>query len=171
MSAALPDLGAALAGAGQRASRWLQEPRAERCKTRLLAALAAGDSRAAADAAARLAGVGEGLTPAADDFLVGALYALRVLRPETAAAALAAAVADAAVPRTTTPSAQWLRRAAGGDVAPVWDRLLRDLFGGRDAEAAVGAVIATGHTSGRAALEGFVAAARALAGGAPGEAG
>jgi hypothetical protein len=162
MSAALPALGAALAAAEPRASRWLREPRAERGKAELSAALAAGDRCGAAGAAARLAGLGEGLTPAADDYLVGALYALHALRPGPQAAALAVAVAAEAAPRTTTLSAAWLRRAAAGEVAPAWERLLEALLRRGDRETAIHGLMATGHTSGRAALDGFVATASAL---------
>jgi len=170
LSEALPALRAALADAETRVSRGLREPRAERGRAELRAALAAGDGCAAASAAARLAGLGEGLTPAADDYLVGALYALHALRPGPEAAALAVAVAAEAAPRTTTLSAAWLRRAAAGEVAPAWERLLEALLRRGDQEAAIHGLIATGHTSGRAALEGFIAAASALladAGGQP----
>jgi hypothetical protein len=127
-------------------------------------ALAGADTKQVGWTARALAGLGPGLTPAGDDLLLGALYALWATRPPRYAAVVGTAVADAAAPRTTSLSAAWLRAAARGESEWVWVRLVRALA--RDERAAVmaaaRAVPALGHSSGRCALHGFVAGARAL---------
>jgi hypothetical protein len=119
-----------------------------------------------ARAAGDLAGLGEGSTPAGDDFLVGALYALRWLLPDARADQLCESIAAAAAPRTTRLSGQFLQRAAGGEAIPTWSFFLSALAAGEPARIRAGSrgVLALGHTSGRAALEGFLATAEALIG-------
>ncbi|MFN2135813.1 MAG: DUF2877 domain-containing protein, partial [Candidatus Promineifilaceae bacterium] len=63
-------------------------------------------------AAAQLAGLGNGLTPAGDDILLGVIYALWVWKPE---ARLIRSIAMTAAQRTTTLSASFLRAAAEGE--------------------------------------------------------
>lgn len=90
---------------------------------RLIAALATGDPEAIGEAVAGLVGLGPGLTPAGDDFLVGALLAGRVLAAsgESSAAArfwppLAEAVARQA-DRTTDVGRSYLLYATEGAFA------------------------------------------------------
>lgn len=136
----------------------------------LAAGLADGDHDLVAGAVRRLAGLGEGRTPAGDDFLVGVLHALWLCRPGTSAVALASTVAETAAPLTTTHSAGWLRAAARGETIPAWgDLLIAVAAGNRDQLAApLARVAATGHSSGLASLAGFVAAWRALSARSPG---
>lgn len=136
---------------------------------RLCRGLAAGDVREACAGAEALAGRGPGLTPAGDDFLVGALHAVWALGSSGGVRPLAAAIAAAAAPRTTSLSAAWLRGAARGEAAAPWMRLLRALAED-DCDAVVRAlrgVLALGHTSGRDGLRGFIAGVRAIARPAP----
>ena len=147
----------------ERASRLLASPRAATAATALVRGLAAEDDRAVARATELLAGLGEGLTPAGDDFLVGALHALWALRGE-GAQPLARLVATVAAPRTTDLSAAWLESAANGRAAPPWRALIAALApeGEEGLEGALAEVLATGHTSGAASLAGFLTTLAAL---------
>lgn len=119
------------------------------------AACRRGDAAAAGAAAARLAGLGPGLTPAGDDMLTGVLFALWVWYPSRP---IMTAVIAHAVPRTTTLSAAFLHAAADGEAAEPW----HDLVAGHPD--AVRRLLAVGHTSGRDAWAGFVTARAALTG-------
>jgi hypothetical protein len=125
----------------------------------LVGGLAAGDGEQAMTGARALAGLGGGLTPAGDDFIVGALLAAWAGLYGPGTAALGPGVAGAAVPRTTTLSAAYLKAAAQGECIAQWHALFRaqqreDLGATR---AAVGALVSIGHTSGADALAGFLA--------------
>lgn len=120
----------------------------------------AEDLEACRAGAGMLAGLGGGLTPAGDDFLLGVLYALWATRPPQQAAALADAIAARAVPRTSRLSAAWLKAAARGEAARPWHTLVEALVCA-DQTAVVAAargILRVGHTSGSDALAGFVCA-------------
>ena len=132
------------------------------CAVELQRALRGDDVHAVDAAVARLAGLGEGSTPAGDDYIVGVLHALRV-RPR--ADALAAhgprdcvRLAEIAAARTTSLSAEWLREAGRGEASPRWRSLLDALERGdeRRVRAAARSVRASGHTSGAFSLRGFL---------------
>lgn len=112
-----------------------------------------------------LAGLGTGLTPAGDDFIVGALLAAWAGAFGADVAALGAPLAEAAAVRTTTLSAAYLRAAALGECAAPWHRLLTALVAASEPEinAALRALLAVGHTSGADGLAGFLAAWRLAA--------
>jgi hypothetical protein len=104
-----------------------------------------------ADAVPLLVGRGSGLTPAGDDVLCGWFaihHAAGVGVPE-----VERAVADL-LWRTTTLSATLLDCAMHGEVIPEFARLVRALDEPADLPAAVDALVAVGHTSGRALLAG-----------------
>ncbi|MCA9923413.1 MAG: DUF2877 domain-containing protein [Anaerolineales bacterium] len=106
----------------------------------------------------RLAGLGPGLTPAGDDFLMGMMYGLWATRPEEVARFWADVVVKTAVPRTTTLSAAWLKAAARGEAVAAWHELGRWLVRNESEwETAVNAILQTGHSSGADALAGFTA--------------
>jgi len=134
-------------------------PRAEvetaRAAAADLAAGRAGDPARLEAAAWRLAGLGGGLTPAGDDFLVGAM--LRAWLEGPAPGAFCQAIAGVAAPRTTLLSAALLRAAARGECSAPWHRLLAALESGAPPAPAVDAILAHGHTSGADALAGFLA--------------
>ncbi|PKW27328.1 DUF2877 domain-containing protein [Phycicoccus duodecadis] len=117
-------------------------------------------------AVAGLVGRGEGLTPAGDDALAGALLLRRALDlapPARADDALVAAV-RARLHATTAVSASLLDAAAGGwaarEVVALLDAVVH---GGASAvRAALPAVLAIGHTSGRDLVTGLLAALDAL---------
>lgn len=109
-------------------------------------------------AVAQLAGLGPGLTPAGDDFLMGLLYGLWASEPREKAFATGQAVLSVAKPRTTTWSAAWLMAAARGEAVLGWHTLAAALaLNDADWETAVTAVLETGHSSGLFALAGFTA--------------
>lgn len=132
----------------------------------LLQALVAQDLGACRVNVRRLAGLGGGLTPAGDDFIMGALYGLWGTQPPARARRWAQTMVDTAVPRTTTLSAAWLRAAAGGEAGAAWHALVDGMIDG-DAprvDAALDRILATGHTSGADALAGFTAVWRTVPG-------
>jgi hypothetical protein len=120
---------------------------------------ALGDLRRAAG---DLAGLGGGFTPAGDDFLVGAIYALFSWMPSPIAQLVSAEIAAAAAPRTTSVSAAYLRAAAGGAAGPRWHRLVDSVIRCNNPERrlAVRLLAQVGHTSGADALAGFLLALR-----------
>jgi uncharacterized protein DUF2877 len=105
-----------------------------------------------------LVGLGPGLTPAGDDFLIGALAVLGALRQTNMHAALAQAIVVAAN-RTSPLSASLLRAAAAGHVGENLHTMVAALVTG-DADAALNAAAGIGHTSGFDALAGAVMTAR-----------
>ncbi len=129
----------------------------------LLQGLRAGDEARVARGAEALAGLGPGLTPAGDDFLVGLMAALHAWpkllptgwMPERAAAI----IAHAAAGRTTRLSAAWLRHAAVGEFGEAWHTLIHALAEGETAaiRSAAERILHTGATSGADALAGFLA--------------
>ena len=121
-------------------------------------ALRLGSDGAVLAASAKLVGLGEGSTPAGDDYLVGVLHALAPSDGEGAGQSLLAALAVIGDGRTTAASAAWLAAAARGEASPVWRALLDALASGDEPEVrrAARAVRGTGHTSGAFSLRGFL---------------
>lgn len=107
-------------------------------------------------AAAQLAGLGEGLTPAGDDFLSGVMLWAWLAHPDPEP--FCRRLAEAAAPRTTTLSAALLRAAGRGECSAPWHRLLGALADGPEdrLEEAVQGVLSCGHTSGADILAGFL---------------
>ena len=97
---------------------------------RLILALEAGDRDGAAAVAARLIGLGPGLTPSGDDVLVGIEAALHALA-QPSAGFLALALGDVEA-RTTDLAATLLRHAAAGEFAERLHTLLAALLGSDD---------------------------------------
>lgn len=109
-------------------------------------------------AVTQLAGLGPGLTPAGDDFLLGMLLGLWATRPELEVVALAKRVVAAAVPRTTQLSAAWLKAAARGEAWLAWHELLEALPVANLWPPHFATIVNQGATSGIASLLGFVTA-------------
>ncbi len=110
---------------------------------------------ALARAARKLAGVGFGLTPAADDFLCGVMLACWLL--DDHAAIGCSAIAANARALTTPLSAAFLDHAADGYCRAIWHDLLAAVIAHQDAaiSAALNAIAAQGATSGADSLAGF----------------
>jgi len=106
-----------------------------------------------------LVGLGPGLTPSGDDFLVGALALLDAIAERAAHAALARAIVDAAPGLTTPLSTCFLRTAAAGHVGEALHRAVSSVITG-DADAAVAAVGKIGHSSGWDMMAGVVTTLR-----------
>ncbi len=131
---------------------------------KLLPAILAEDSEVMRESAAAIGGLGAGLTPAGDDFLVGLMHALWATRPAAAALALSLVLAEAAIPRTNSLSAAWLKAASQGEAGQPWHELIEAITEANDeaVEGAVMRILPTGHSSGADALGGFVALTRLM---------
>jgi len=133
----------------------------------LVAGMRSGSVEQAVVGAGRLAGLGGGLTPAGDDFVLGVLLASWAGLYGAGAEGLCGKIAEAAAPRTTSLSAAYLRAAARGECSEYWHQLFAALLV-PDAAAlrlALSALLAVGHTSGADALAGFLASRLAAAAG------
>lgn len=113
--------------------------------------------------ARQLAGAGGGLTPAGDDFVVGASLAAWAGRYGPAGPEMIVAATSVMAPLTTSLSAAYLRAAARGECAAPWHALFAALLvpavAARRAALsdAVSGLLAVGHTSGADGLAGFLA--------------
>jgi len=129
----------------------------------LAAASRSGERAALADAVARLIGLGDGLTPAGDDFLIGflaGLWSAAPVRARDARAAVGETVAANAA-RTGTISRHYLEAAIDGEVSAPLARLAAVIGGGdaAGAEEAAAAALSVGASSGAAASYGLLLAA------------
>ena len=117
---------------------------------------------ACADAVRGLIGLGPGLTPSGDDFLVGALALLDAIGERDAHAALARAII-AALPGATSPlSACFLRAAAAGHVGETLHHAVSSVIAG-DVGAAIEAIETIGHSSGWDMMAGITTTLRVAA--------
>ncbi|NIS82870.1 MAG: DUF2877 domain-containing protein [Anaerolineales bacterium] len=125
----------------------------------LVGGLRAGDLDLCLNGAKALAGLGGGLTPAGDDWIVGCLLALHTIKDDAQAKRWGSAIFDVAAVRTTTLSVALLRAAVGGACSERWHVLFGALLEGEDREIrqAVNDLAQLGHTSGADSLAGFVA--------------
>ena len=109
-------------------------------------------------AARQLAGLGIGLTPAGDDFIVGAVLAAWIIHPLEIARSLAGEITHVASPWTTSLSAAYLRSAGKGEAGILWHDFFYALTSGNSSaiELQIAKLLSMGHTSGADALAGFV---------------
>ena len=127
--------------------------------SRLLAsALANADLPASITAAQKLAGLGIGLTPSGDDFIMGAILAAWMIHPADAAEVLAMEVTEVAAPLTTSLSGAWLRAAGRGEAGILWHQFFNALLSADQTsiQESVDKILSVGETSGADALSGFV---------------
>jgi Protein of unknown function (DUF2877) len=141
----------------------LRSPAGARARQTLARGIAAGDTRAFADAACALIGFGEGLTPAGDDCLLGALAAVHRLAPGWLAAHAGQRdrLAEAARSRTTDLARDFLLEALDGRFAEPVLALLTALSDA-SAGAAARRLLSMGATSGADTLCGIRLGCRAL---------
>jgi hypothetical protein len=99
----------------------------------------------------QIAGRGMGLTPAGDDWLMGCMLALHMMKQENRARKIAAW----AIPKTTPLSAAWLKFAAERKYGELWHKFLQAETTS-EIQQAIQAILAQGQTSGADALTGFV---------------
>ena len=125
---------------------------------RFCRALASGNQHEVSLASGGLAGLGPGLTPSGDDFLIGAMYGLWSSLPSAEAKALSGEICAASLGRTNRVSAAWLAAASEGHAIEAWHELVDALYAS-DEDVVVRScrqLIDLGHTSGADALAGFV---------------
>lgn len=104
-----------------------------------------------------LAGLGNGLTPAGDDYIMGMMHALWALLPSEETKEICADIATQSARRTTPLSASWLFAAANGEAGEMWHELFEAIATNKE-EAMIDStqkILSTGHTSGADALGGF----------------
>jgi uncharacterized protein DUF2877 len=123
-----------------------------------IAALVHADVSSSRAISSQLAGLGIGLTPAGDDFMLGALYGSWILHPLDQAEFLAREVANTAAPLTTSLSAAWLLSAGRGEAGELWHALFDALAFSEHAQSrsAMEKLMSVGATSGPEALAGFL---------------
>jgi hypothetical protein len=109
-------------------------------------------------AARKLAGLGPGLTPAGDDFILGAILAAWIIHPREIASVIAQEIANTAAPLTTSLSAAWLRSAGGGETGILWHQFFDALISSDPVRIhdAMDKILAVGETSGADAMAGFI---------------
>lgn len=137
----------------------LPQSAAAEAAIRLLRRVAAGDDQGAASAAAALAGMGSGLTPSGDDFLIGVMFGMWSAQSATDATAMTCVLNRASAGRTNRISQAWLSAAAEGEASQAWHDLVESIVSTdrRRVDQACSDLINVGHTSGADALAGFVA--------------
>jgi hypothetical protein len=115
-----------------------------------------GDDVQLGAGAGQLGGLGSGLTPAGDDFMLGTMLCAWLAHP--APKRYCGTVLDACASRTTILSRAFLRSTAAGECSAPWHRLLEALEGGsgKQLDTATQEVLSSGHTSGADALAGFL---------------
>ena len=130
----------------------------------LSAALVHLDISTATSSASQLAGLGIGLTPSGDDFIMGALYAVWIIHPPEVASVFAREIVNTAAPLTTSLSAAWLKAAGRGEAGIVWHEFLDALVSSdlSRIEKTLKNILAVGETSGEDALAGFMGVFEAL---------
>src|SRR5499426_4340681 len=145
-----------------RGAATLRAGRGRRSRRALADSLVERDGNGFAAAATDLIGLGEGLTPAGDDCVVGALAAIHRLAPGWLDSGAALAIAEAAKCRTTDVARDFLLEALAGRFAePVLAVLTAP--SAAHATAAARRLLAMGATSGADTLNGLRSACRALA--------
>jgi hypothetical protein len=116
------------------------------------------DIPAALSTTRHLAGLGPGLTPAGDDFILGAILAAWIIHPVDVANVIAKDVTDTASALTTSLSAAWLRSAGRGEAGILWHNFFDALISSNPVQIleARDKILAVGETSGADALAGFI---------------
>jgi hypothetical protein len=123
----------------------------------LVQGLLRGDEELCRTSARKLAGLGVGLTPDGDDFMMGSVLATWAYRAGEGVEKAASWVSLEAGSRTTPLAAAWLRTASRGECSARWHELLQAILieNEENIRSAARAIIQQGHTSGASALVGF----------------
>jgi len=124
----------------------------------LLASIAIADIPASLTAAKKLAGLGMGLTPSGDDFIMGAIYAAWIVHPAEVASNLASEIADTVSALTTSLSGAWIRSTIKGEAGILWHDFFAALLEGDESniQLHMTRILSVGETSGADALLGFL---------------
>lgn len=125
---------------------------------RLCRGILTQDENVVMEGALVLAGLGGGLTPAGDDFLMGVFLGLRTIVPAEMINSYSEKILPAVLPRTNAISASWLQAAAQGEAHEMWHQFLHAIADkdSDDLNAALGRILDVGHTSGADTLAGFL---------------
>jgi len=117
------------------------------------------DHAVCAAGAAQLAGLGGGLTPAGDDWLLGCALAAHLDSPSPTAAALILNAIRQATSRTSLLSSGWLRAAVDGACSRYWHTFFACCLQADDHTVYQAAldILRQGHSSGADALSGYFA--------------
>lgn len=123
----------------------------------LSSALVNTDISTAKSIASKLSGLGIGLTPAGDDFMMGAMYATWIIHPFETAKVLAEEIANTAAPLTTSLSGAWLKSAGRGEAGILWHNFFDALVSTNimNVQEFFQKILAVGETSGADAMSGF----------------
>ena len=140
----------------------LDSPRGLAARASLSAAIVCGDAGGLIAAASDLVGLGEGVTPAGDDCLVGALAVLHAAGMLVRTPGLVPAIARVAADRTTTVGREFVIHALAGRFSEPVLTLLR-ARAPHEAAAAAARLAGLGATSGADTLTGMRLACRAAA--------
>lgn len=126
----------------------------------LISGLAEKETEKIMNGSELLAGLGVGLTPSGDDFLMGLMYGLWASLPEKDARSIAELIFASAAGQTTALSREWLAAVVHGEVNERWHTLFSATIHGQGAliAEAVKEICVVGATSGVDALCGFVQA-------------
>lgn len=124
----------------------------------LPSSLAIADLPSSIIAAKKLAGLGPGLTPSGDDYMMGAMHAVWILHPHEVAQRLTRELAEFTAPLTTSLSAAWLRAAGNGEAGIAWHALFEALVSGQETavQQRISNILSVGATSGADAFAGFI---------------
>ena len=124
----------------------------------LNSALVSADLFPSITAARQLAGLGIGLTPSGDDFILGAILATWIIHPPDVAKVLAEEITNIAAPLTTSLSAAWLRSAGKGEAGILWHEFFDALVAGDvvGIRLQIDKILSVGETSGADAFSGFL---------------
>jgi hypothetical protein len=124
----------------------------------LLSAIITKDIQSSKNSAQQLAGLGAGLTPAGDDFILGAILAAWIIHPYEVARVFAEEIANTAAPLTTSLSAEYLKSAGRGGAGILWHEFFDTLVGADTVriQMAMNKLFSVGETSGADALAGFI---------------
>jgi hypothetical protein len=126
--------------------------------TPLISSIVSADLPKSIDSAKQLAGLGQGLTPSGDDFILGAALAAWIIHPNHVARGLAGEITNAASPLTTSLSAAWLRSAGRGEAGILWHNFFNALIADDPTaiQLHITQLLSVGHTSGADAFAGFM---------------
>jgi hypothetical protein len=121
-------------------------------------ALVKADVSTAKSLTSQLAGLGQGLTPAGDDFIMGAIHATWIIHPFDVASVLAKEITNTAALFTTSLSAAWIRSAGREEAGILWHEFFDALIAGDTSNIQLQAdkILSVGETSGADALAGFL---------------
>jgi len=122
----------------------------------LASSIAHADINASVTATKHLAGLGIGLTPSGDDFIMGAIYATWIIYPLEVASVLTKEITEVAMPLTTSLSAAWLKSAGRGDTGILWHEFFDALVAKSNLQMPITKLLSIGETSGADALTGFL---------------